>query len=361
MKVIIFCGGYGTRMWPVSRKSYPKQFYPLVKGKSFFQLTLNRFRKVFKSEDIFVSTEDDYLPFVKSQAHELPKENIICEPERRDNLGAVGLATAIINSRFPGEVVVLSWSDHLISRELTFLKAILSAGEYASVSQMIVSVDEKPSYPSVHHGWIQLGKTLDKVNGFRVVEIVKHIEKPNLKLAKKLYSSGKYLINTGYRAFKTDVLLSYYKTFSPKVYDGLLKIAKSDGKKDFHRVLRREYKKFPKESIEYAIFEKLPSGKRATIPVDVVWEDAGTWELFYKAFVTPKQTTIVEGGTDVEFLQAEDNLVVGLKGKVIAIIGLSNIAVVDTRDGLLVCSLDKTDKVKDIFKKLEKTKKEYVE
>src|SRR3972149_7523887 len=156
MKVVIFCGGFGTRMWPVSRKSYPKQFYPLISRRSFFQITYKRFRKAFKPSDIFISTEARYVHFVRRQAPEIPKENIIAEPERKDNLAAVGLVTAIINERFPGEVVMAAWSDHLITDEKKFLEAVKVAGDYAKETGMIVSINEKPKYPATQLEWVRI-------------------------------------------------------------------------------------------------------------------------------------------------------------------------------------------------------------
>ena len=361
MKIVIFCGGYGTRMWPVSRKSHPKQFARIIKGKSFFELTVERFRKAFDYQDIFVSTEQKYTHFVYQQAPHLPRENVIAEPERKDNLGAVGLVTALIEKRFPGEVMLISWSDHFISREGLFLKAIQAAGEYAAKTGLIVSVDEKPTYPSVHNGWVELGKKLAVVGNFNVVSLTKHVEKPDEKTAKELFKSGKWLINTGYRAWKTEVMLSYYKKYVPEMYQGLVQIMEADGKPHSHEVLEREYHNFQKESVEYAIFEKLPKDKRAVIPVEVGWEDAGTWELFYKALITPKMKTIIEGEVETELINAERNLIIGPKDKLVAVIGLSDIAVVDSKDGLLVCRMEDTDLVKEVFKKLESTKKKFVE
>src|SRR3989344_4618093 len=130
MKIVIFCGGYGTRMWPASRKSYPKQFYPLIKGKSFFQMTIARFEKRFKPEDIFISTEEKYKRFVKEQAPEIPYDNLIIEPERRDTLGGVGLVSAVMEKKFPDDVMFFSWSDHFIGEEEEFLNIVCAAGEY---------------------------------------------------------------------------------------------------------------------------------------------------------------------------------------------------------------------------------------
>jgi mannose-1-phosphate guanylyltransferase len=206
----------------------------------------------------------------------------------------------------------------------------MAAGEYAEKTGLIVSVDSKPSYPSVHNGWVKLGKKLAQINGFKVVQIEKHIEKPHLGLAKKLYKEGDWLINTGYRVWKTDVMLDHYKKFQPSMYEGLMKIVEAWGTKNHHRVLKREYHNFVTDSIEYGIFEKMSENVRATIAADMGWEDVGiSWELFYKSLITSKRTTIVEGGTDTHFIEAEKNLVIGPKGKIIAVIGLSNVAVID--------------------------------
>lgn len=364
MKIVIFCGGYGTRMWPVSRKSSPKQFFPLIGGKSFFQVTVARFEKEFKSEDIYVSTEAKYVDLARQQAPQLPAQNIIGEPERRDNLAACGLATAIIEKRFPGEIIMVSWCDHLIKDESKFLEGVKAAGEYAKETGMIVSIDEEPKYPTTQNGWVKLGETVDEFKRHRIVRIVRHIEKPDLETAKKLFRAHDYLINTGYRAWRTDKMLSYFEEFQPEMYKGLMKIAEVWDKK-MSKALKetevyREYHKFAKDSIEYGIFEKLNGEQRVTIPVNVGWEDAGTWQLFYEAFASARKPNVSEGSL-VEFIDAENNLVIGPSRKVISVIGLSDIAVVDTADGLLVCNLSQTGKVKELFTKLEKENPEFVE
>src|SRR3972149_9976785 len=249
MKVVIFCGGFGTRMWPVSRKSYPKQFYPLIKGKSFFETTYLRCRKVFKPEDIFVSTEKKYVSFVKKQAPEIPLKNIIAEPERKDNLAAVGLVTAILEKRYPGEVMFVSWCDHFIGNEEVFLRAAIAAGKYAKETGLIVSVNEKPEEPATQNEWVSTGESLAEVDGFNIVSILQTIKRPDIETAKRMFRSDKYLLNTGYRAWRSDVMLSFFEKYQPEMHKGLVKIMDSDGTKYEDTLIYREYHKFEKGNI----------------------------------------------------------------------------------------------------------------
>lgn len=361
MKVVIFCGGFGTRMWPASRKSFPKQFYPLIGGMSFFQTTYIRFRKVFKPEDILVSTEKRYVNLVKKQVPEIPSRNIIAEPERKDNLAAVGLVTALLENRCPGEVMLVSWSDHFIGKETVFLKAMVTAGKCARETGLIVSVNEKPRTPSTQNEWVRFGEAIDEVAGFRIVKILETIKRPELELAKKMFQSDSYLLNTGYRAWRTDVMLSYFEKYQPEMHKGLVKIMEADGSKYEDTIIYREYHKFVKDTIEFGIFVKLPQDKNVTIPTEFGWEDAGTWDLFYKAVRKNGEENVVEGEPYAKFIDSNSNLVIGPKGKAIGVIGLSNITVIDTPDGLLVSETGQTGKVKDLFGILEKEKPEFVE
>lgn len=358
---MIFCGGFGTRMWPASRKSYPKQFFPLMGGESFFQKTYKRFKKIFKPEDILVSTEAKHLSFIRKQVPEIPSENIIAEPERKDNLGAVGLVTAILEKRYPGEVMLVSWSDHFIGNEPVFLKAMMTAGKYAEETGLIVSVNERPRAPTTQNEWVKMGEVVDDVDGFRIVKILETIKRPELEVAQKMLKSNDYLINTGYRAWRTDIMLSYFKKYQPEMYEGLQKIAEADGTQKQDAVIKREYHQFVKDSVEFGIFVHLPDDKGVTISASFGWEDAGTWELFYRAMRVNQNQNVVEGEAYTQFIDAKSNLVIGPKGKAIGVIGLSNVAVIDTPDGLLVSDLSRSGKAKELFGILEKEKPEFID
>ena len=360
MKVVIFAGGYGTRMWPASTKSHPKQFYPVVKGKSFFRITVDRFNKRFDPKDIFVSTEEKYVHFVHEQAPEILKENIIPETERKDLLGAVGLVSAVIEKKFPGEVMFFSWSDHFISDEEEFLKAVVAASEYTQKTGVPVSINEKPTFPSIHNGWLELGEVKAQSGGYDLHQIKRFIEKPDENTAREFKDSGNYLIHTGYAAWRSDLMLGYFKEFRPNEYVGLEKIMSAIDTPNYESVLREEYSKFEKVSIEYGLYEKLPSDLRLTIAVSSGWEDAGTWQLFYKAMLEQDDDSVYEGNIKIQKIDSGKNLVIGGDGKLIALIGVQDLVIVDTGKVLLVSNMNETNKVKEMFAKLEEENPEFV-
>lgn len=361
MKIIIFCGGYGTRMWPESTKSYPKQFRSIVKGRSFFQRTLERYTKAFDPKDVLVSTESKYKQYILDQAPEILPENIILEPERRDSLGAIGLVSAVVEKRFPGEVMFFSWADHFIGNVDEFIKAIKAASEYTLRTGVSVSLNEKPTYPSIHNGWVEYGEQVGEESGFPVYKIIRHLEKPDQDTADKIFKEPNYLIHTGYASWRSDLMLSYFKDYAPNVYQGLEKIMNAWGTDKQDEVLKDEYSKFEKASVDYGLFEKLPTDLRLTMATDTGWEDAGTWELFYKAMVEPNEENVIEGEVKTKFIDSSGNLVIGEGEKMIALVGLKNIGVIDTHGALLVCDISQTAKVKDLFKKLEEENPEFVD
>ncbi len=360
MKIVIFCGGYGTRMWPASRKSYPKQFFPIIGGKSFFEHTLHRFEKAYKPEDILISTEATYADFIYKLAPEIPVENVIIEPERRDNLAAIALVTALCEKRFPGEVIFFSWSDHLIKKEKEFLQYVKVAGDYAHETGTPVSVNEYPTFPNIYDGWLHFGNKINTYNGVNLYEIEKFIEKPNLQTAKRLFKSKGYLIHTGYGAWRIDRLVGYFKEYAGESYAHVEKIAQTWGTDQFESTLKSEYGKIEKNSIDYGLFEKIPANERLTMAVDTGWQDVGTWQLMFESLASDAEANLVEGEGKARFIDASGNLVVGSKGKMVAVIGLSNIAVIDTPTGLLVSSLEKTARVKELFGMLEKDDPDFV-
>jgi len=360
LRIVVFCGGFGTRMWPMSRESLPKQFQPLLGDNSFFQKAIERVKLGFKTKNIFIAVPEFQVDFVRKQAPEISSENIIAEPERRDTLGAVGYAASFLEKHFPNSLMAIIWgADHLVEDEERFNKLIYHAAEVCQKRDVICKIDVIPTYPSTANGWVKLGKLMEKVGGFSLYEFEDFVEKPDLEKAKKLFSSQDYLINTGYFVCRTGIMLSLYEKYAPDCYFHLKKIMEAMGTKDEEIILRKEYSQIEKTSVDFGLFEKLPAHTMTVFRGDIGWYDVGTWTLLYESLARGQRQNITKG--DVDFIEAQGNLVYLPKNKIASIIGLDNLVVVDTPDGLLVCDRKKTELVKKFVESLkEKNKKEYL-
>ena len=344
------CGGKGTRMWPISNMAHPKQFESILGDQSMFRETLERVLKGFAAKDIYIATSASFAKQIKEQAQEVPAENFVLEPAMRDNLGALGVATSVINKRHPGAVMVLLWgADHLIKKVDVFLDALKRAARLAASTDKMILVDSWPTYPTVHNGWIQVGNKVSSEGGHDVLEFVRHVEKPDIGKAREFYASDKYLIHTGYLATKTDVLLGHYQRFVPETYAIVEKITHSVDTPDFLTVLAREYPKFEKLSVDYGLYEKLPPDSQLEMPADFGWVDVGTWELLYHGLDKDENGNVVIGKATL--IDTTNCLVIGKNGKT-GVIGMNNAIVVETDDGMLVCDMDQAPKVKDLYSML---------
>lgn len=352
-KVVVFCGGKGTRMWPISTVGHPKQLDPILGKTSFFRQTIERVMKGFLAKDIFLSTGEELAKAVNKQAPEIPKKNFILEPTMRDTLGAVCYAAAVINHRFPESVMIILWgADHIVKKEKRFIEALKKAVSLAVENDVIVHVDMKPSYPSVHNGWVKVGKRIRKENSYEIFEFLKHVEKPDLKLARKYFNSGSYYIHSGYMAVRPRVLLNLYKKYAPRCFNIIQRITESFDKPEEKRVLQREYPKIEKISVDFGLFEKLPPGTQLEIPVDIGWIDVGTWELLYIGLPKDKDGNATLG--NVNLMETKNSLVFSREKRVTGVIGVSGLIIVDTENGLLVCPIDQAPKVKQLYKEIYK-------
>jgi len=359
MKAVIFAGGVGTRLWPMSREEFPKQFQLMIGKTSIFRQTLDRVMKGFEPENIFVSSGKEFVKYIVEQAPEIPQKNIILEPERRDSLGAVGYATAYVHHYFPKELMAAIWgADHLVGNVELFHKALQVAGRVAQEENVICKVDARPTYPSTHNGWVEIGKPIKKIDGLEVYEFVRFIEKPNIEVAKKLFGSFEYLINVGYMVWRTDVMLSLYKQHQPRVYALLEKIESSIGTDKEQEVLAQEYPTIEKDSVDYGIFEKLKPADMRVIPADIGWVDIGTWDLLYNGMSKKEGENIVQA--DAQLVDAKGSLVWGDGKRVIGVVGAEDLIIVDTKDALLVCKRGRSGDVKKLLQMLKEKGKKVV-
>ncbi len=340
-------------MWPLSRKSKPKQFQPLIGKKSPFQLMIERLEKGFALSDIFVVTGREYTEIVKKQIPKLSKDNLILEPEMRDTLGAVGLAVATLSKKFPDEVMAAIWgADHLVRNDKEFIKALKVAEKLAKEQNVIVKVDVAPTFPSVHLGYIQIEKKVSTTGGFEVYEFIKHVEKPTLPKARKFLESGDYLWNTGYLVWKNSVVMKVYQEHAPNVFSILKEIQKAPESQ-----IKSLFSRIPKNSIDFALFEKLKKGKQLVIKADLGWTDIGAWDVLKKELTESKGANVISGNH--VGIDTKGSLIFGPdEKKLIATIGLKDMIVVDTKEALLICPANRSQDIKKLVTKISKEKKD---
>jgi len=352
IKVVIFAGGVGTRMWPMSRNEFPKQFQPLLGHKSMFQQAFERVKAGFSVNDIFVATEERHSHFISEQAPDLPADHIFIEPEKRDTAGAVALATARIHHLYPDAVMAAIWgADHIVSDTPAFINAVNTAADVAWSENVVVRIGAKATFPNIYDGWIETGKQIGKQNGVEVREIIHFHEKPDLATAKQYFASIKYFINTGYLIVKVDKLLDLYQKHAPSIYDSVNTIVKSINSPDFHEILKTEYSQVQKEAFEYVITEKLDPADLRAVVADMGWIDVGTWELLYAGLAQNEGDNVIQA--NAKTMDTTGTVIYGNDKKLIATIGVSNLCIIDTGDALLVCDRNSSAKVKDLIDEMK--------
>lgn len=337
MKVIILAGGTGTRLWPLSRSKYPKQFLKLNgMEKSIFQLTIQRCLRMASLEDIYVVTNNDYKYLISGQIEEMGydpvTENILLEPQSKNTLPAIFNGVKAIRKKCDDVVAVFS-SDHLIGNDEAFISTILEARQLTD--RYLLTFGACPESPETGYGYIRPGKP--EGPGFVVDEFK---EKPDLETAKRYVESG-YLWNCGIFMFDSAIFTDEVKIHCPEVYNAFL----SD---DIEQCFRLT----PSISIDYGVMEK--SGSVAVVPLKAQWNDLGSFAAFYDQYDAQKD----ENG-NVRFngeilVDSTNNMIYSDGDKAIVAIGINDLVVVDQKDALLICHKDQTQKVKDGVNELKK-------
>jgi mannose-1-phosphate guanylyltransferase len=351
MKAVILAGGTGTRLWPMSRRNKPKQFQKLISGKTMLQETIARLN-FLKPSDIFISTNDKYLDLVKQQCGKMiPANNIIIEPDLRDTAPCIGLAAAYLGKKYPNEVMCVIYADHLIKNTDELIKKLKTAEKLTKKENTLNIIEVKAKYPNVNLGYVKIGKKLTDIDGVEIYAFERFTEKPDLETAKKFLQSYKYLWNTGLYVWRIDTILKKFKEHLPNTHKHLMTIQKSIGGPNEAKTLREHYPKCDKISIDYGIMEKISPKEVRIIPAELQWSDVGTWESIFSELTKNENCNLIKGkhiGIDTK-----GSLIYGNGKKLIATIGIKNLAIVDTGDALLICRKDRSQDVKKVVEKLK--------
>ncbi len=354
MKVVIFAGGVGSRLWPLSRKNTPKQFERIVGEQSMLQLAVSKLFPDFEWSDIFISTNSQFEEILKEQFPQLPVENLILEPAMRDVGPAVGLVTANILKRFPDEQMAILWSDHLIERDDEFRKALRVARNLIeSDSQKIVFIGQKPRFASVNLGYLEFGGEVQNIEGISVTEYKGIKYRPDEEEAKGFVADHKHAWNLGYFVTTPKFLWSAYKEFAPDVFAKLDKIHNSVDTADYKLVLEDVYPTIDKTSFDNMVLEKLNPNSGLVISVDIGWSDIGAWEALKEALAGSDDENVTRG--KVELMDTRDSLIFNYNNQLVVGLDLDGMLVINTGDVLLVCPKESVPKIKKFVESLKGT------
>jgi len=352
MKAIIFAGGVGTRLWPLSRKKSPKQFEKIISDKSTLQLAAHRLQPDFAWEDIYVSTGKAYVPIVQEQLSDIPPRQVIGEPQVRDVGPAVGLMTALLMKESPNEPMVILWSDHMVRKEKVFRNILRVSGDLIKKEQnKIVFVSQKPRFASENLGWISYGKEVVNREGVAFHSFVDFQYRPDAETAKKYFKSGHHAWNLGYFVTTPAFLWKQYKQFAPNLAGDLLRIADSWKTPKFEDVLNSVYPTLEKISFDNAILEKLNAQDALVVSDNIEWSDIGAWEALKEALENSEDKNVTHG--KVVLSDVKDTLVYNYTDQLVATIDLDGILVVNTPDVVLVCKKTSVPKVKKLVGSLQ--------
>ena len=364
MKAIILAGGSGTRLFPMSREKYPKQFLKIDDEKSLFQKTIERNLLTVNPEDLIIITNEDYQLHIKNQLSELSSDltdqlfNIILEPVGRNTAPAIALAAkfAIEKLNVPeDEVLFVSPSDHIISPIEKFVKYIKRAEEIAKKGY-IVTFGIRPTKPETGYGYIEVDTTQPfdnpsstitdsnlSLTNLAVYKIRQFHEKPDLETAKKYLARGNYYWNSGMFAFTIKTIFEELEKHTPEIYEKVKN-------KTFEEIIKN-FKSMPDISIDYAVMEK--TNKAVVLPLDIMWSDVGSWDTYYEIMKKDEDGNVKLG--NVIDIDTKNSLILSNK-RVITTIGIENLIVIETDDVLLIAKRGEGQKVRKIVKELKKKK-----
>lgn len=359
MKAVIFAGGVGTRLWPLSRKKSPKQFEKIIGNQSTLQLAATRLMPDFDWDDIYVSTGSAYVDVVQKQLTDLPPDHVIGEPVMRDVGPAVGLITSLLVRDHPTEPMVILWSDHLVKKDALFRKILTTAGDIIkSEPNKIIFVAQKPRFASENLGWIDYGKEMMDKNGLPFHAFIDFQYRPDAVTAKRYLESGHHAWNLGYFVTTPQFLWEQYKRFAPNVFAGLSRIADSWHTDKYEETLGSIYPSLEKISFDNAILEKLDPADAWVISENIEWSDIGAWEALKEALEETDDKNVTQG--KVILTDTSDSLVYNYTDQTIATIDMDEMLIVSTDDVILVCKKSSVPKIKKLVESLRGTEHEHL-
>ncbi len=345
---ILMAGGVGSRFWPVSTSSFPKQFHDMLgTGETLIQKTFSRLSKLIPKENIYILTNEKYNDLVLEQLPEATQKQVVLEPAMRNTAPCILYASLKIQKENPNAVMVVAPSDHWIEDEDAFINNLKASFDKCEKENVLMTLGIQPTFANTGYGYINFEKSenaIKKVNQFT--------EKPDYETAKKFLASGNYLWNAGIFIWSVNTIITAFQNFQPKLYelfDEGLTVYNTDFEDDF---IRDNYGRAENISIDYAIMEH--ASHVYVLPATFDWNDLGTWgSLYDKLDKEENGNAVVNAQTVLQ--DASGNMIRTAGKKVVVIDGLNDYIVVDKEEVLLIYPKAKEQDIKKVLQKVKDT------
>jgi len=351
--VAIMAGGIGSRFWPKSRQNYPKQFLDILNtGKTLIQWTFERFASFIPTENIYIVTSHEYAHIVKEQLPELPHENILGEPSRKNTAPCIAYISFKLQQKDPQASLIIAPSDHIITDNLAFTKVCLEALSFVNKHNAFITLGITPSDPNTGYGYIQREQQSVTDNVYKVKTFT---EKPNLELAKTFLASGDFLWNAGIFVWQVKNIIHAFEKYMPEMYDVFMADKDKFNTPAEKKALEHIYPLCTSISIDFGIMEK--ANNVYVIPSSFGWSDLGTWNSAYENM--PKDyLENAAASSNVLVIDAQKCMIHSSENKLLVLQGLEDFIIVDTDDVLLICKKDKEQEIKEYVAEVKKSKGE---
>ena len=356
---VIMAGGGGTRMWPLSRQSSPKQILKIIGDTSLFQDAVERLGGLFPPERILVVTIQEQAPLLQVQRPEIPTENFLIEPLPRGTASVVGMAAVAIKERDPKGIMAVVTADHFIGNTELFHRLLMAAKDVA-MNDYLVTLGITPSFPSTGYGYIQSGEAIGIYNGLEVNHVVRFKEKPEQSQAINMVDAGDHVWNSGMFVWKVERILVEINQQMPALSQTLVEISKAWNTSEKDSIVTHLWPALEPETIDYGVMEH--ASKVAVIQTkELDWSDVGSWDALFGLLPTDENGNIVRTDNYIG-IDTRDSLIYlddDKSERLIVSIGLDEIILVDTDDVLLICPKNRAQEVREVVKRLKQIGQKY--
>lgn len=353
---VIMAGGSGTRFWPKSTKKHPKQFLNLFGEQTMLQTTADRIKELIPAERLWVITNDRYVGLVKKQLPEVPQKNIIGESIAKNTAPCVALAAALIQEEDPDATIAVLPADHLVRRPEKFHMILEAANAKAREGNNLVTIGIEPNRPETGYGYIEFDTEQSEIHEGKEVRKVKQFrEKPDLQTARQFIGLGNFLWNSGMFVWSATTILDEFEKHLPEISEQIDALAPAIGSEKQKDAIDQFYQACPSISIDYGIMEQ--SESVYVVPGSFGWSDVGSWNAVYNLREKDENGNVIEAEY-ITLTQSKNNLIQSNSDKMIALVGVEDLAVVETDRAFLVCNLNEAQGVKQIVNQLKEEDKD---